>query len=405
MFLLLACANDPAPSDAPTWHADVAPLVASRCEGCHTAGEIAPFPLTTYAEVSAVGEAVKAAVTDRRMPPWLAGGDCTEYRDDQSLTDEEIATVGAWVDAGMPEGDPAAAKAVEPAGGDGLSRVDHEIPLPEAYTPTQAPDDYRCFALEWPEDGPGYVTGYDIAPDNAAIVHHVVAYLAAPEDAETYRAIDEADPGAGWTCFGGPGVGAQEDQAWLGAWAPGGTDGDFPNGTGIYMEPGALIVLQMHYNTASAAAGPDRSAIQLRVDDAAAAPAYVQPFANPFWLDNRVPMEIPPNSTGVTQEFGYTFNDREAPFQIHNASLHMHTLGKSARLWLERADGTEDCLLDIPRWDFDWQRTYTLAEPRDVVAGDRLVIECTWDNPTDELIVWGEGTGDEMCLGTMLFSY
>jgi hypothetical protein len=406
MFLLLACTGPDAgaPADAPTWHADVAPIVATSCAGCHRDGEIAPFPLTTYDEVSAVGNAVAAAVSERRMPPWLASGDCAEYRDDLSLDDAQIATITGWVDAGMPEGDPDDAVEIEEDRGGGLSRVDYDLTLPEAYTPTHSPDDYRCFAVDWPETEGTYITGYDFVPDNVAIVHHVVAYLAPPEQVEAYAALDAQDPGAGWTCFGGPGVGLQEDAQWLGGWAPGGTSGDFPNGTGIHIEPGSQIVLQLHYNTAAASAGPDQSSMQIMVDDEVDAPAYIQPWADPSWLYGDS-MLIPAGSTDVSHDFAYAFPESYTPFRVHNANLHMHTLGKAAKLWIERADGTEECLLDIPRWDFSWQRTYTLEEAKTLEAGDSIHVECTWDNPTDADVIWGEGTGDEMCLGTMLFSY
>ena len=82
----------------------------------------------------------------------------------------------------------------------------------------------------------------------------------------------------------------------------------------------------------------------------------------------------------------------------------MHTLGETGRMFIEHADGTETCLLDVPEWDFDWQGSYRLAESVDVVGGDRVVIECSWDNPTDKDIYWGDGTGDEMCLGTMFLT-
>ena len=81
----------------------------------------------------------------------------------------------------------------------------------------------------------------------------------------------------------------------------------------------------------------------------------------------------------------------------------MHT-GRTARMEIERADGETDCLIQIDDWDFDWQRTYAFTEPKTISAGDTWRIECSWDNPTDEDIDWGDGTGDEMCLGTVLMS-
>ena len=412
--LLLACAPDPsttsgtgatttddtaAEHDGPAWYGDVDAIVVENCSGCHADGDVAPFPLGTYAEALPMASAMADAVTDRRMPPWKASAECNSYRGDLSLSDAEIERVVAWAEAGAPEGDPARASQAE-APVATLSRVDFDLPMPEAYTPQIAPDDYRCILLEWPETDTVYVTGYQVNPSNRGIVHHVVMYLAAPGVVDLYRAADEAEAGVGYTCFGGPGVVDQDDADWLGGWAPGATNGDFPNGTGIRVEPGSLVVMQMHYNTSAVDPAPDQSSVDFMVEDSVENPAYIQPWADPAWLDGSG-MTIPANSEGTAHSFSYTI---PYDFRIHTANLHMHTFGQTARLSVKQSDGTEVCLLDIADWDFNWQRTYVLAEPLSVEK-PTITVECSWDNPTDEDLDWGEGTGDEMCLGTMLFSY
>ena len=160
-----------------------------------------------------------------------------------------------------------------------------------------------------------------------------------------------------------------------------------------------MVVMQMHYNVEGSNPEPDLSSLNLRIETESLDWADVQPWANPIWLAG-VGMDIPANSTGVTHTFEYT---AEGSFAIQSALLHMHTLGVSGRLSIVREDGSEDCLVDIPQWDFNWQRDYRLVEPAIVQAGDTVTLECTWDNPTDADVKWGEGTGDEMCLGvTML---
>ena len=401
LILLVACAPDA--DDAPTYQADVAPILAHSCVACHAEGEAGGFPLGTYDEAYALRDSLADAVTDRRMPPWLAADGCNEYAGDISLSDDEIATIQAWADAGGPQGDPADAVEVEPMELPTLDRVDHTLAAPE-YTPAAIEgydDDYRCFPLALPMDEDVYVTGYDIRPENPELVHHVVLFLAGPEFADDFVAMDEADAGAGYECFGGPGVVESDDAEWLGAWAPGSVSGIFPEGSGIHVQAGSTLIFQTHYNLANVQPAIDATEIDLRIEDEVDHPATIQPWANPGWLDSDN-MHIPANSEGVTHEFGYIL---PRGFQIHSASVHMHTLGQSARMWLEKADDAgETCLLDVPRWDFSWQRGYRLAEPVQVEPGDRLAIECTWDNPTDEDVYWGEGTGDEMCLGTMFLT-
>ena len=208
---LAACdgsANPPAnPLDpnAPTWHADVAPIVSRSCAGCHVEGAIGGFPLITFDDVRTIANPIRDSVQSRRMPPWGADNDCNTYENNRALTQDEVDTIVAWVDGGAQEGDPADSPGpVAPLTPPTLDRVDLSLSLAEPYTPQASPDDYRCFLMEWPYEERVWVTGYEVVPDNAAIVHHVIPFLIDPDDAEEYRALDAADPAPGYTCYGGP---------------------------------------------------------------------------------------------------------------------------------------------------------------------------------------------------------
>lgn len=390
-----------APVSAPTWHADVAPIVTASCQGCHVEGGIGGFSLTTLAEVTAWSQSIYAAVASGSMPPWLASDGCNTYEQDFSLTPSEVQTVLDWIDAEMPEGDPAEAVAAEPWQATTLDRVDLSLQMPVTYTPVGEPDDYRCFVMEWPYEDDVWVTGYELIPGNTEVVHHVIPFLIPPEDAEIYRALDEADSDEGYTCYGSPGGGlsALTSSRWLGAWAPGSGASTTPEGTGLHVTPGSLIVLQMHYFIEDTP-GTDRSSLDLRIETEPQGWADVQPWTNPIWLAG-VGMEIPANSTGVTHTFEYL---AENTFAIQSALLHQHTLGTASRLSVRHEDGSETCLVDIPRWDFNWQRDYRLVDPHIIEPGDTITLDCTWDNPTDEVVSWGEGTGDEMCLGVTMMT-
>jgi hypothetical protein len=204
--------------------------------------------------------------------------------------------------------------------------------------------------------------------------------------------------------------------SWLGGWAPGGAGSDFPPGTGLPTEPGSKIVLQIHYNTLDADGQPDQSSILFKLDDTVDRPARILPWTNPYWIIQDS-MDIPAGETDVTHSFEYdptTVNilglDGD-PIRIYSAALHMHNLGKSGRLSIERSSGESECLLSIPNYDFHWQRSYGLMESVLVHPGDTLRLECHWDNSqANQLMVdgkllpvqnvsWGQGTTDEMCLG------
>lgn len=413
---LVACDKEPDPTPKPvpvSWHANVGPLVQQKCGGCHEEGGIGPFALETYAQAYEQREALKSAVLSRHMPPWPPSSDCAEYADDRSLTQEQVALLTGWVDAGAPEGNPSDAPANPRPITTGISRVDATLRMPTAYTPQQSPDDYRCFLLDWPYADLRYVTGFRANPGNVGIVHHVIAFLAEPQQVSAAQALDDKEPGPGYTCFGGPGLDSGRT-AWLGSWAPGSPGVDYPSGTGLRVAPGSKVILQVHYNTGHAGhggqVGPDETSVSFKVDGAVDKEAFVQPWLNPDWLQGT--MKIPAGKADVVHGFAFdptsvaaqltggTFKDG-LPITVHNVGLHMHTLGTSARLDIQRRSGARECLLDIPRWDFHWQGGYALRQPRVVNPGDSIRLECHWDNsaPGATDVNWGEGTGDEMCLG------
>jgi hypothetical protein len=416
LAVLTACSgSDPAPTPAPlapaTWHKDVAPLLQEKCGTCHVEGGIAPFPLQTYADAVAHRDAIKASVQARTMPPWPPSPDCSTYKQDRSLDDTQIALLSRWVDEGTSEGDPATAvAAATPTGG--LSRVDVRLEMAADYLPQQSPDDYRCFIIDWPETRTRYITGFRADPGNRATVHHVIAYLARPEEVAAYQARDDATPGPGYTCFGGPGGPDATRATWLGGWAPGSLGQDFPAGTGLRIEPGSKVILQVHYNDHGTRAAADRSAVAFKVDDTVQKVAHVQPWANPAWLSGSVPMRIPAGNPDATHLWSMELTPflsfvtdglfrNGVPVTVHTAALHMHTRGTHARAEIQRASGARECLLEIPQWDFHWQGNYTLQKPVQLWNGDRLNVQCHWDNsaPGSTDRYWGEGTDDEMCLG------
>ena len=169
------------------------------------------------------------------------------------------------------------------------------------------------------------------------------------------------------------------------------------------MEPGSKVVLQMHYNMASGEVLADQTTVDVRIEDEVESPASIQPWADPAWLDGSG-MRIRAGAVGKEHSFSYVLSSR-TDITVHTSSLHMHKLGRTANLTIEHKSGDDECLLDIQDWDFDWQRTYVFEEPKTLYTGDTLTVRCTWDNPTDEDVNWGEGTADEMCLGTLLVSY
>lgn len=413
-------AAGPAPSpmsttaSVPTYYKDVKPILDARCTQCHTKGGIAPIALTSASDVGPWVSMIAEKVASRIMPPWQAAPGCSSYLQDMSLTNEEMDTIARWAKGGGAMGNPADVGAKLPVNSVGLSKVDLELKMPAPYTPQIRPDDYHCFVLDWPETATKYVTGFRAEPGNPSIVHHAIAYLATPDVAASYSQLDP--DGKGYTCFGGPG--GPGNPQWIGTWTPGSTGNDFPAGTGVMVQAGSKIVLQVHYNTLTTI-GQDQTTLQYRLADSVNKRAIAMPWANPDWL-KKGGMVIPAGDPDV--KYSFTFDPTpylsditggvipNGPFEIYGAQLHMHLLGVKTEFQVI-SKGKDECLLDIPHWDFHWQRMYELEHPMRFEPGDMLSISCQWDNSAanqpvidgkqgkPKTVQWGEGTTDEMCVG------
>lgn len=381
------------PRPPPTWHRDVLPIVQARCQGCHTAGGIAPFPLRSYEDASRVHVKMSAAVASGKMPPWMPSEDCSSFKDSRQLSSEEIDAITRWSADGAPEGDPAdAPQAPEPA--PGLPWVDAELPSAATpYIPTPPAggfDDYHCFILDPALTADRFLIGYDIQPGVRQTVHHVLLFTA---DAAAARAKDEAQPGVGWTCFGGPGVSGSTPT--VGGWAPGTAVTRFPEGTGVKLPAGAVLVMQVHYNLSHGDPTGDVTVARLQYSRGPVArPAIIASLSNSGF-------SIQPGDHDYSSSSSLTVGVNGT---VWGVLPHMHTLGKRIRVQTEGLFGR--CLVDIPQWDFHWQQMYFFSDPAglSVHKGDQVKLTCTWDNTTDRTITWGEGTEDEMCINYFYFT-
>ncbi len=423
-------ADNPPPSVADaearvlTYYADVKPILDSKCVSCHQAGGVAPFVLTDPTTVVRLQRSIVASTQQKTMPPWLADNSCRDYQGDRSLTEEQIKTLALWSSSGAKLGNPDEASS-SPAIVGGLSRVDRELVPAVAYKPKDQGDDYRCFVMDWPETSTKFVTGFGVQPGRPEIVHHVIAYRVPANQLDAVQTLDDAEVGPGYSCFAGP-LGSASSLPQLAQWAPGTVGRDLPMNTGLKIEPGSKIVMQVHYNMDHAPATADQSKILLKLDDKVEMEAFILPFTDPSWVRNRT-MNIPAGEADVKHSFTAPLSfaaaratDGKIPagsaLKIYSSGLHMHLLGEKATLSLQHKDGSRSCLLNIPSWDFHWQGSYVFKDLVSAQPSDSLNIECHFNNseahqpmehgemkaPRD--VNWGEGTEDEMCLGFVYVS-
>jgi mono/diheme cytochrome c family protein len=436
--LLLSWLNDGAPKGDPadepvraeaafTYHGDARAIIEEKCVACHQQGGIAPFPLDSLADIRAVAAAAAYSIENGTMPPWPPTRGYTTYQHDRSLSEEQRYVLLNWLNSDMVAGETSDYVALEI---EQFEQPDYnlDLQLPQAYTPTLQPDDHRCFAIEWPLDEFSYVTAVDVIPDAVEQVHHVIVSIAEPGDAGLYYAAGGQDGSPGWYCLGAGGVRGAPLPRQIGGWVPGAGREPAPAGTGIGVKPGSVMVVQMHYNTLITEPRPDQSRIQVATSPEVERPSRSFLLPNPAWL-RKGGMPIAAGDANARHEFtvpasalaallggeiGLTGKD---PWVLHQGFVHMHNLGSSGRTTLIREDGTEQVLLDIRDWDFNWQSTYNFEREVLINRKDRIKLECTWDNSqenqefvngeqlTAQYVEWGDGTQDEMCLMSLLMTH
>jgi len=382
------------PGDAaPTWYRDVEPIVAARCAGCHVAGGIAPFELSTYDQVQAQLPVVLDAVQARRMPPWMPDEACHPLRDSRRLEQAEVDTLVAWAAAGSKLGnvaDQQSSLEVPPAAT--LAWVDQVLDQGFDYTPrSDRVDDYRCFVMDPKLTGNRDLIAYQVTPGTLAEVHHVLLYTVSLADAQ---ALDAQDTPPGWQCYGGPGT---KSPKMVGAWVPGSTTTHYPPQTGVTLYQGDVLVMQVHYNTSKHAPSPDRTTVSLQYS------RFDVPYHAQMFPLVQHGFTVPPHSTGATATAEFTM---PLDVALWGAAPHMHTRGADIKVERTDAAGQTSCLIDIPKWNFSWQQFYFYPERTGITvpAGDKLKLSCSWNNDTDHALRWGEGTEDEMCLSFLYFT-
>lgn len=438
-----AAISDVAVPENPNYHAHVRPIIEASCNACHSAGQIAAYaPFENPDDVVWAADDIRFHVVNGIMPPWMPSRQNLPLKRDRSLSDIEIATIAAWVDAGAPLGDPADYK---PAPTDSFDfveiRADLTLQLDQPYVPAEdALDDYRCFAFKLNIDAPQFITGYEFIPDVAEMAHHNILYLFDEEADGLIQRRNYADGRPGWSCYGGPGLSIGGEG--IGGWAPGASPVLFPQGAGFLIRPGQQLVVEMHYNLWTVRQ-PDQSRIILQLESAESELAELMniSLAAPVEIPCPAGLEGPQckresaiervaelygedarytpdyllyecgqsladyaNNSGE-QAIGHCDFPVTRSITLYSVSGHMHELGRSFRMELNPDSDESALLLDIPRWDFHWQGEYFFEEPLRVARGDILRMTCTWDNSLSDdprYVVWGEGTSDEMCFGSVL---
>jgi hypothetical protein len=368
---------------APTFYNDVQPILQSRCQSCHRAGEIGPMPLTTYREVRPWAKAIRESVKLRKMPPWFAEHSSTKLGNDPRLTAAEIAIIDAWVQSGAPEGN--ATQASPPPARTTGFRPDLSVTMPQAVNvPDKGQIDYQYIILPLGQREDRWVQAAEIRPGDRRAVHHAVAYIREP-GSDWLRDAPSGKP------FVRPGVTRNDI---LAIYAPGQQPMRYRPGMAKKIPAGSDVVLQIHY-TPMGTAVADRTSIGLIWSTET--PQYRVHTLQIGTTDFAIPPGEP--SHRVTAS-GTLPNDA----LLLSMFPHMHLRGKAFEYSIVEPFET---LLRVAPYDFYWQLNYELAEPRLLKKGTRLRCTAWFDNspnnprnpdPAKE-VGYGEQSDDEMMVG------
>ncbi|MFG0336290.1 MAG: redoxin domain-containing protein [Maioricimonas sp. JB049] len=374
----------PKPDAEVTYTRDVAPILNRHCVSCHREGEIGPFAMTSYEEIAGWAETIVETVENGRMPPWHASPAHGDFLNDARLSEEEKQTLAAWAKAGAPQGDPA--DLPEPpqfVDGWQIPEPDMVIPMPASFkVPAKGVVPYRYFTVDPGFEEDKWVVAAEARPGNRAVVHHLILFFQPP----------------GTDRFQG------EDALFnsIASFAPGLPASTFPASRGLArrIPAGSKLIFQVHYTPVGTE----------QVDLSSAGLV----FADPKDVKQEVKVDcalnfrfrIPPEAGNhrVQAEYRVQGPDR----MLYAITPHMHLRGKSFHVTAVYPDEREEVLLDVPRYDFNWQNTYILAEPK--LLPDGTVLRCVahFDNSSGNVanpdpsatVGWGDQTWEEMMIGS-----
>jgi Copper type II ascorbate-dependent monooxygenase, C-terminal domain/Copper type II ascorbate-dependent monooxygenase, N-terminal domain len=377
------------PAGTPTFSKEVVRIFQQNCQSCHRDGDIAPFSLVDYANAKPHATLIRFMTQTREMPPWKPADGCGDFADTRKLSQADIDTIAKWVDAGAPEGNRADLPTpLDFSSGWTLGQPDLILKNPEPYTPAAQGDTYRCFTLPTNTTSVKHVAAVDTHPGDRQTVHHVLTFIDATGESVK---LDEADPGPGYTCFGGPGINITGT---LGGWAPGSRPMQLPADVGFELPARARIVVQVHYHPHHGQPEPDQTEFGIYFTKAPPKKSMLV-----FPLINNT-FTIPPHTMNYEVKGSMPlFPVTPVPLKVWFVAPHMHLLGRKMRVEMTNpATNASQCLINIEDWDFNWQGSYRFKEPITIPAGTRLTATAFYDNTTAQSVSWGEATTDEMCI-------
>lgn len=371
---------------AATYFNRIASIMQDNCGECHRPGGVAPFSLLTYKDVKDRAPMIKYVVDKGIMPPWFAAHDTQQgpWKNDRSISAQDKADLYAWIEGGTPQGDSKdAPKPKTYATGDWtLGKPDAEFKLPRPIDiKATGVMPYQEVFVDTNFTEEKWIEAFEVIPSARQVVHHVLIFV--------------YPPGGRKSLFAG-GAG-EEIEGFFAAYVPGTNAIRYPEGMAKRVPAGSRLKFQLHY-TPNGTATQDQT--KLGVIFSKKPPVHEVRTVGVANLGLNIPPGAPnhPHKGLVS-----------VPYDVRILSMipHMHVRGKAARYELIQPDGSRQRLLDVPRYDFNWQLPYEYGDPLLVKKGSQIEYTAWYDNSTNnpanpdptKRVRWGLQTYDEMHLG------
>jgi len=422
-----------------TFNKDVAPILFKNCVECHRPGESAPMSLLSYKDARPWARSIREKVVSREMPPWHADPSVGQFSNDARLKQAEIDTITAWVDGGANEGEPRdlppAPKFVE---GWGVGQPDTILKMAEEFTlEANGPDEYHFFVIDPGFTEDKYVQFAEARPGNRRIVHHILSYILppppgvkqwkAPTNEQIEKFIYAQDPifysegflrrlkpnaavyddGCQLPNGGGgnqlDGSGELKFGMFLTRFLPGAKPEVWEQGTVRKIPAGSKILMEIHYSRTTGQVEKDRSMIGLVFGKQPPQRELTTAMISNYYF------RIPPGAENHRVTACWT-----APQDLHlvTAQPHMHNRGKAMEIKAFYPDGRSEVLLNVPRYDFSWQTSYSFKQPLAIPRGTRFMVTGYFDNSAKNRnnpdpakdVRFGNPTYDEMMFGVLEYT-
>jgi peroxiredoxin len=379
----------------PSYAKDIAPVLAEQCASCHREGGVAPFAMDSHTMVQGWSPMIREVLMTRRMPPGMIDGHIGEFINDRLVDDEDVRNIIAWVEAGAPkdgEADPLT-ELTWPESKWAFGEPDMILDIPATTVPATGNGVFVNVEVVFDMEQDRWLRGSQIIAGDRSVLHHTVNRLDFPGE----------DNRRGF--LGGSG---NPDKASITAYIPGDTPDMNPPNTGGLVKAGSVLHLNMHY-TPNGRETTDRSQLGVwfypvdEVPEERMSGRCACIFPN-TWTT------IPPYDPNFEQTQTITI---EKDAHIYSYLPHMHFRGKYMRFYADYPDGTQEELINIARYNYNWQLSYTYEQPKFVPAGTRITAVGAFDNSAQNpanpdpsrAVDWGNESWDEMFFGAVNWKY